>query len=155
MALPSSLSSLTVREAISDALHRVLYGVDAADLALFDSGLTQDATFDIDGKLLEGLDAIHTGLYDHISQLDTTHFMTNIRIDVKEGASTAAVTAHSLAQHYRPKEGREAGTAYYLAGNLYYVDCVKDDQDGLWKAKHWELKVIWSMGDVGVMKRNE
>ncbi|KAK9317837.1 hypothetical protein V1522DRAFT_409055 [Lipomyces starkeyi] len=154
MALPSALPSLGVREAITDALYRCVIGLDTADVALFDSAFTQDASFDLNGKVLDGLNAIHTGCYDFIAKLDTTHFITNIRVDVKDGESKAYVTASALAQHYRPQQGREPGATRLMTGSLYFLDCVKDDKDGLWKVTHWKLKSIWTEGDWGVMTGN-
>ncbi|KAK9323677.1 hypothetical protein V1517DRAFT_88767 [Lipomyces orientalis] len=151
MALPSALPSLSVREAITDALYRGVIGLDTADVALFDSAFTEDAILDINGNVLDGLEAIHTGCYDFIAKLDTTHFITNVRVDVKDGESTASLTASVLAQHYRHKQGREPGATCLMTGGLYFVDCVKDDQDGLWKITHWKLQSIWTEGDGGVM----
>lgn len=151
MALPSALPSLSVREAIIDAIYRGVIGLDTADDALFDSAFTQDAILDINGTVLNGLSAIHTGCYDTVSKLDTTHFITNVRVDINDGESKASMTASALAQHYRHQQGREPGAARLLAGGLYFIDCVKDDKDGLWKMKHWKLKSIWAEGDWGVM----
>ncbi|KAK9482352.1 hypothetical protein V1527DRAFT_476622 [Lipomyces starkeyi] len=154
MALPGALPSLGVREAITDALYRCVIGLDTADIALFDSAFTQDASFDLNGKVLDGLNAIHTGCYDFIAKLDTTHFITNIRVDIKYGESKASVTASALALHYRPQQGLEPGATRLMTGSLYFVDCVKDDKDGLWKVTHWKLKSIWTEGDWGVMTGN-
>ncbi|KAK9491202.1 hypothetical protein V1508DRAFT_226766 [Lipomyces doorenjongii] len=151
MALPSALPSLGVREAITDALYRCVIGLDTADVALFDSGFTQDASFDLNGDVMEGLSAIHTRCYDFIATLDTTHFITNVRVDVKDGESKASMTASALAQHYRHKQGREPGATRFMTGSLYFVDCVKDGEDGLWKIKHLKLQSIWTEGDPGVM----
>lgn len=136
MALPIALPSLSLREAVIDSLYRCVLGLDTADVALFDSAFTKDAILDINGKVMEGLNAIHTECYDLIAKLDTTHFVTNVRVDVKEGESKASVTASVLAQHYRHEQGREPGATSLMAGSLYFVDCVKDDEDGLWKVRH-------------------
>ena len=42
MALPASLPSLTTRDAVIDAVYRVVSAYDLADDALFESGLTKD-----------------------------------------------------------------------------------------------------------------
>ncbi|CAD6586383.1 MAG: hypothetical protein ASARMPRED_002521 [Alectoria sarmentosa] len=157
MAFPTSLSSLNVREAITDAIYRCVLGLDTDDQALFDSAFTPDASFDLNGTVMSGLDAIHTGCYDTVSKLDTTHFISNVRVNVRGGdddgdsTTTASMTASALAQHYRRKQGTEAGATRLLTGSLYFLDLVKDGEDGLWKIKHWRLQLVWTEGDWGVM----
>ena len=151
MAHPTSLSGLGVREAITDALYRCVLGLDTNDRALFDSAFTQDASFDLNGSVMSGLDAIHTGCYDSISKLDTTHFISNVRVNVQEGDSTASMTTSALAQHYRHKQGTEAGATRLLTGSLYFIELVRADKDGLWKMKNWKLQLVWAEGDWGVM----
>ncbi|KAF6220921.1 hypothetical protein HO133_002601 [Letharia lupina] len=151
MAYPSSLASLQVREAISDALYRCVLGLDTANKHLFDSAFTHDASFDLNGTVMSGLDAITTGCYDSISKLDTTHFMSNVRVDVGAGTPTASMTASALAQHYRSKQGTEPGAPRLLTGSLYSLDLLEDDKDGLWKIKHWKLHLVWAEGDWGIL----
>jgi hypothetical protein len=154
MSLPNALPSLGVREAVTDALYRCVLGLDTADQALFDSALTQDATVDLNGDVMSGLDAIHTQCFDKIAKLDTTHFITNVRVLVDGTESNATVTASVLAQHYRHKQGLVAGAARLMAGSLYSLDVVKDEQEGLWKVKHWKLSSIWAEGDWGILTGN-
>lgn len=153
MSLPTSLSSLGVREAITDAVYRCVLGLDTDDKALFDSAFTPDASFDLNGNVMSGLDAIHTGCYDSVSKLDTTHFISNVRVNVRDDgdSTTASMTASALAQHYRRKQGTEAGATRLLTGSLYFLELVKDGEDGLWKIKHWKLQLVWTEGDWGVM----
>jgi hypothetical protein len=40
----------------------------------------------------------------------------------------------------------ERGAPYLLAGSLYFLDCVKDEEDGLWKIKNWRLNIVWREG---------
>ncbi|KAK9453080.1 hypothetical protein V1511DRAFT_489988 [Dipodascopsis uninucleata] len=154
MALPASLDSLSVREAIADAIYRAVGGVDTADHALFESAFTADAIFDLNGNVMDGLDDINSKCYDKVSKLDTSHLITNIRIDIKDGKSSASVTASALAQHYRQNQGTVPDSASFLAGSLYFIDCIKDDSDGLWKIKHWKLKFAWTQGDYSIMTEN-
>ncbi|KAE8374908.1 hypothetical protein BDV26DRAFT_299983 [Aspergillus bertholletiae] len=151
MSYPITLSSLTTREAITDTLYRCVTGFDTADTALFDSAFTKDAIFDLNGRLLEGLESIHKDCYDKVSKMDTIHHISNVRVNMKEGESKASLTASALAQHYRLGEGLQSGTPYLLAGSLYSLDVVRDDEDGLWKITHWKLKIIWAEGDWGVV----
>ena len=149
-SLPAVLSpSLTDREAVADALYRCVGGLDTADSALFNSAFTGDAVFDLNGTIMDGLDAINEQCYASVSKLDTTHFLTNVRINVVD--DKAEVTCSALAQHYRPGQGMQAGASRMLAGSLYWVDLVKDGTDGLWKMKYWKLKPTWGEGDWGVV----
>ncbi|GAB1200326.1 hypothetical protein APSETT444_009696 [Aspergillus pseudonomiae] len=134
--MTTTLPSLSFREAIADALHRAVLAFDIADSALLNSALTADAILDLDG----------------VSKLDTTHFVSNGRVDVIEGASVASMTASVLSQHYRPGTGKVPGAEYLMAGSLYSLDLVRDDTEGLWKIKRWNMKVIWTMGDASVME---
>lgn len=154
MSFPVALSGLTPREAITDSLYRCVLGMDINDVALFDSAFTLDSSFDLNGTVLEGLDNIHTKCYDLIAKLDTTHIISNIRIDLKDGESKASLTASAVGQHYRQGQGKESGATQLLSGGLYYLDLIKDEGDGLWKITHWKLKSTWFNGDLGVMTGN-
>ena len=151
MANPIALQSLSTREAIIDVIYRFHAGFDQADRALFDSVWTPDATLDLHGRVLTGLDAIRAGSYDRISKLDTTHLASNIRVDVKDGSSTASMTASAMGQHFRAGEGEKEGTTQFLAGGVYHIDLVRDGKDGLWKAKYWKLNRLWNQGDMAVV----
>ncbi|KAJ6088814.1 hypothetical protein N7486_009376 [Penicillium sp. IBT 16267x] len=153
-SLPAALPSLTTREAITDTLHRAVLPFDTHDKALLESSFLPDAVLDLDGRVLNGLDEICTQCYDFVSKLDTTHFISNVRINLVEGASTASMTASALSQHYRPNTGKTPGATNFMGGSLYYLDVVRDDTDGSWKIKSWRMKIIWTTGDVGVMTGN-
>lgn len=155
MSFPSSLPSLSLREAITDAAYRCVLGLDTADVALFDSAFHQDATFELNGNVMDGLAAIHSNCYDSISKLDTTHFLSNIRVNMVDNSETkATVTASALAQHYRSGQGNKPDTSHLMSGSLYFMDVDKDAKDGLWKIKSWKMKLIWTEGDWGVMSGN-
>lgn len=74
-----------------------------------------------------------------------------VRVDVRDGADTAALTATSLAQHSPPGRGREPGGPKYTVGGQYSVDLIKN-KSGEWKVKKWVLNVIWDQGDASMMK---
>lgn len=151
MVLQATLTSLTAREGIADALYRASNGLDFIDAKLFDSAFTTDAVFELDGRVMEGLEAIHAGCFDRVAKMDTTHFNTNVRIDVKDGNSQGSLTATTLIQHYRLGEGKHPDATRFLAGTHYDMDVVKDDRDGLWKIKFWRLTVSWWEGDLSIM----
>lgn len=150
MPVPISLSpGLSAREAIADAIYRCVVGLDTDDSALFSSAFTKDAVFDLNGNVMNGLDAINAQCFATVSKLDTTHFINNIRINIA-GESEASATCSALAQHYRPGEGVKPGATSLLTGCLYWLEFVKDDGEGLWKVKTWKLKAVWRSGDPSV-----
>lgn len=150
--LPAVLSpALTGRDAIADALYRLVLGLDTNNKELFDSAFTQTASFTINERVSEGLPAIHTDCFDRISKMDTTHFLTNIRINIADSGTKATATASALAQHYPGGKGLAPNQARLLAGSLYYVDLVKDDASDLWKVQDFKMEVSWKEGDSAVM----
>ncbi|RDW75670.1 hypothetical protein BP5796_06491 [Coleophoma crateriformis] len=152
--LPHILTSLTDREAITDALYRAILAFDNHDVAMFNSAFSgPDATFDLAGTFYDGLEAIRTQLLDFIGPMDTTHMLSNIRVDVKDGASSASLTAYAQAQHSPPGKGTDPAGPKFLAGSTYFLDLVKDKSDGLWKVEKWVMKIIWTQGDGSVMQR--
>jgi hypothetical protein len=154
MSYPHILASLTQREAITDALYRALIGFDENDLSIFNSAfIGQDVDFEFRGNVIHGLDTLRTRFLDFVGPMDTTHMISNVRVDVKDGASTAYLTANALAQHCPPGKGEELDGPKYLAASRYFIDLVKDESDGLWKIKKWAMKIVWTQGDASVMQR--
>ncbi|KAK3109276.1 hypothetical protein LTR53_017643 [Teratosphaeriaceae sp. CCFEE 6253] len=152
MAFPITLSGLTPREAVLDALYRASLAFDTGSAALLHSALTPDAVLDLNGRVLTGIEAILAQSFDVVAKLDTTHFVTNPRVELKAGGMEAAVTTGFLAQHYRQGTGAKGDAARYLVGGVYFVDLVRDEEDGgLWRAKRWIIKSTWSEGDRGVI----
>lgn len=148
-ALPATLTPpLSGREAVADALYRCVYAFDTADDELLKSSLAIDAVFDLKGTIFDGFDAIYSQCYSLVSKMDTTHFVTNLRINITEEDSKAQLTCTSLAQHFNDGEGLKAGSDFKLNGGFYYMDLVKDSGDGLWKIKHWTLRSVWREGDL-------
>ncbi|KAI1322529.1 hypothetical protein F5Y16DRAFT_38931 [Xylariaceae sp. FL0255] len=153
-SLPGALPGLTDREAITDMVYRVSTAFDVADEELLRSAMTEDITFAIESFTVNGVDDIIAKSFGHVSMMTTTHLIGNVRVLHKEGESTAKVTATALAQHYREGEGLSGSDTRYLVGGLYAIDAVKDEKDGLWKARNWFLKPIWKEGDRSVMGRS-
>ncbi|KAI2711951.1 hypothetical protein CBS147332_5587 [Penicillium roqueforti] len=155
-SLPAALTpALSGRDAIADTLYRCVLGLDTNDVALFDSAFTSTATFSIRDKTFSGLPAIRTDIFDMISKLDTTHFVTNIRINIADSGVKAAATASALAQHYRGGKGNEPDQPRLMAGAQYYADLVKDEESGLWKIEAFKMTTSWAEGDRGVMNSTE
>lgn len=152
MADQIKLTGLTPREAVADALHRCVHGIDTNDQTLFASGCVQDSSMlVVAGPVtLEGWTAIN-GYFQRVFNLVTTHIVSNIRIELKDGADTAHMTAHALSYHVRPDDALKKEDTSYTSSCLYDIDLVKDGNDGLWKIKRWELKIQWTTGDIKVL----
>jgi hypothetical protein len=158
MAYPDTLTGLTTREAITDALYRIIIGFDRHDILIFNSACAgDDVAFEIhDGDektKVSGTSTIRDTVLAAVGPMDTQHIISNVRVDVKEGANTASLWAYAMAQHCPPGKGRETDGPKYLVGGEYALDLVKDDGDGLWKIKKFVLKIIWKQGDALVMGR--
>lgn len=151
---PIVLSSLSKREAITDAIYRAILAVDTNDMPMLLSAIApgEDTCFEREGTVVKGADAIKKRMMDMIGPMNTTHTVSNIRVDVKDGADTAFVTATAVAQHYRAGEGADGASQHLLVGGLYNIHLVEDKSDGLWKIKKWILKPVWRDGDRSVMQ---
>ncbi|KAL3489614.1 SnoaL-like domain-containing protein [Aspergillus germanicus] len=157
-ALPIHLSPpLSPREAIADALYRCNEGLDTNNKPLFDSSFTETATLEVNGTASEGLAAIQTNCFNVLGRKNTTHFVSNIRINIEESGEKAVMSAYSLAQHYREGEGisEKGDQERLLAGNLYHLDLVKETGaagGGLWRIERFVVQSSWAEGFWGVMK---
>jgi len=152
MATPVSLTALTPREAIADALHRVLLGIDSNNQDLFSSACSKTSSMTViaGGYTISGWTAIND-FFLRIFALVTTHITSNIRIELKDGADTASMNAHALAYHVKPEDALNVEDTSYTASCLYFLDLVRDGGDGLWKIERWEIKTLWTTGDIGVL----
>lgn len=150
-SLPTTLTPpLSGREAVADAAYRALLGFDTNRLDLFQSAFTQDATLTMhDGEPTSGLGNIVSWLFSKMSKLDTTHHLTNIRINIDEASNRATLSANVLAQHYCGGKGADPKAAGLLVGALYMLDLVKEDGDvEIWKIARWRVQSMWREGDV-------
>lgn len=152
MADMISLTSFSPREAVADALHRCVLGLDSDDRDLFESAcLTNESMIFIGGGFtLEGWTAINE-IFERVFTLITTHVVSNIRVQLKDGQDTAFLTAHATSYHVRPDDALKQEDTSYTAGSLYSINLVRDGNDALWKIKRWEIKVLWTTGDKAVL----
>jgi SnoaL-like domain len=153
MAYPLSLSGLSTREQISDAIFRACLGLDSNNKALWESAWASDPeiSMDIGGNVLTGLENMNKNCFDNIGPMDTEHLITSVRIDVQEGASVSHVTANALNQHFRKGQGNDANAEHLLTGSIYDIHVVKVNS-GEWKLKTWAAKIIWRQGTSAVMR---
>jgi hypothetical protein len=152
MADSIALTGLTPREAIADALHRCVLGIDSNDRRIFESACLKDESMTVvAGPFnIEGWAAIDD-FFRKLFELVTTHTISNVRIDLEGDAHMASMTAHAISYHVWPDDALKQEDTSYTASSLYDIDLVKDATDGLWKIKRWEIKVLWTTGDRAVL----
>ena len=148
--LPVQLAGgLTDREAIADALYRAVLAFDHPDEALLRSAMTDDAKAEIPGvAAANGIEELKAVVYDRVSKLDTTHFLSNMRVNI-QSSTTAKVTCSAMAQHCPAGKGMDPTGKKFTSGSMYQCDVVKVDE--LWKIKYWTAQMIWFDGDRAVM----
>jgi len=157
---PIHIKGLSDREAIVDTCLRFVDGMDACDEAMITSAFTEDTVFHmgdwVNGSesgsttAIEGRNKTIAVIMAGVARLDTMHQLSNFRINIAEDGVTAGITFDSLAQHYRPGEGRTPGTKMFLMGNRLSGQ-VKRGDDGLWRIKNLTLRCRWHDGDIGIM----
>lgn len=153
MAHSISLTSLSPREAVIDAVYRFVAGIDDNNAELYESALLKgkDTCFIVGETRIEGTDTVDEYIYKNIFPLKTTHHITNFRVDLTD-ENTAALACTAIAYHWRAVEAFEPDSKPYTTGGLYFIDLVKDRSDGLWKIKKWTLKLNWAQGDRSVVR---
>lgn len=146
----ANLTSLTTREAIGDALYRCVLGIDSNNQSLFESACLQDERMAVVAgpAKLEGWTAVNA-YFQRLFFLVTTHTISNMRIESRD-AMNASMTAHAMSYHIRPEDELKPEDMSYTASSLYDLNLVKDE-DGLWKIKRWQIKVLWTTGDIKVL----
>ena len=155
--MPNS-NGLTDREAITDAIVRLVLSIDDGDAELLSSTITDDMVMDLTGlnesgfayRPFVGKEMVVQGLMKAVgTSLDTTHHVSNFRIDL--GIDSAKLDCYALAQHFRRGEGLSSkSNDCFLAGNKYHSIVVREE--GVWKVKRLEVKAAWTYGDGSVMK---
>ncbi|MEU4390289.1 nuclear transport factor 2 family protein [Kribbella sp. NPDC023855] len=146
------LEQLLDREEVIDALYRFGLGQDLRDRELFASAFAADAVLDfrpaatkcgLDIPLMEGRDTIVGTILDPKVRIDTTHVVTNARVELD--GDTARLTAIVEAQHL-PKDDH---SRHALLKNLYAVEAVRDGSR--WVMRHVHIDNVWFTGDPWVI----
>lgn len=146
------LCGLTTREAIADAFYRLMSALDENDVAVFDSAMMSDITQDFNGQTRHGIEAVRAHALGVVGPLDSTHFVTNIRIDVEnDAAETATLTGNTLALHYPSGSGRSQSNRRLVGGSRHKIEMTKDEREGLWRFQTWTIRTVWFEGDYSVM----
>jgi hypothetical protein len=147
-----TLQLLADQVAITDALLRFANGMDTDDLELISSAFAADGVADfgpaadklgITFPLLEGNDTITQGLGGFASALDTSHTVSNVRIE--HAGDTATMYALVEAQHF-PKGVKDRNI---LMKNRYNVIARRAGQQ--WVITRMTIDNIWSQGDITVV----
>lgn len=125
---------------------------DPGARALFESAFTEDATLDfrpaantcgIDVPLMEGRRMITEVIMNPATRIDTTHVVTNPRVQVSRGE--AALTTLVEAQHLpRTDHARHA-----LLKNIYTASLRREDH--LWRMTRLRIECVWFTGDPQVI----
>jgi hypothetical protein len=97
-------------------------------------------------SVMSGLSDIRKNIFDIVGPMDTTHSTATVRVNLKDGADTATLTAISTAQHSPPGKGRDPNGPKYTSGGEYEVDLIRDES-GVWRIKKLVLRIIWTQGD--------
>lgn len=138
--------------AVIDTLHRFAAGIDLKDSALLASAFTLDAVSDFrpaaakagfEYPVLEGRDTIVGALSGALSQLDTTHSVSNARVTLD--GNNARMDALVEAQHVPQNDP----SRHYLMKNRYDVELVRDD--GGWLIQRVTVDNVWRSGDPAVL----
>lgn len=148
----SSAQQVADKLAVVDALYRFAAGIDFGDQTLLASALAEDAISDFrpaaakagfEYPVIEGREAIVTALSASLSKLDTTHSVSNPRVNLD--GDKAYLEALVEAQHV-PKDDN---SRHYLMKNHYKVDLVRQGSD--WVIQRTVVDNIWRHGDQGVL----
>jgi len=149
MSNPIEITGLSAREEVIDAFNRVMIGLDDSNLEFFNSAVVQndDTKLVIGDKTTQGYEAIRDYMVNRIFPLATTHNLSNFRVNFIND-SLAQVRANAIAFHSKSEKAIfQADNEPFVTGAVYLVDVVKDEADGLWKFKQWDLKIHWTTGD--------
>ncbi|KAF4869697.1 hypothetical protein CGCSCA1_v011246 [Colletotrichum siamense] len=143
-------NGLTPREAVADALCHIMSAFDENDASLLASAVTPDITLTINGNDVSGFENVKAHSLNTVGPMDTTHFATNIRIDVADNdAAIATLTANNLALPYTGWDGFGSSERKLLGGSKHVIELSEDEKDGLYKVNLWHMKTAWKEGGTG------
>ncbi|MFU2510775.1 nuclear transport factor 2 family protein [Pseudoalteromonas sp. ASV78] len=142
----------TDKLAIAETLYRFAAGIDLRNRDLLESAFANNAVSDFrpaaakagfEFPVLENKENIVTALINSLSQLDTTHSVSNPRICVN--GDTAHMEAIVEAQHLP----RNDHSKHYLMKNRYDIELVR--QGEVWVIQHVTIDNVWRSGDPQVL----
>jgi len=146
----AEVRALNDRQHIVDALHRFAAGQDLRRPELFLSAFTDDARLDFteparrfgaDVPVMVGRDAIG-GIMTRLGPLDTTHTVTNARVELQGDATLLALVE---AQHVT----RAAPERRLLLKNLYETSLTRAGE--VWQIHSLVIRNVWHEGEPSVL----
>ena len=147
----AEVRALNDRQHIVDALHRFAAGQDLRRPELFLSAFTDDARLDFteparrfgaDVPVMVGRDAIG-GIMTTLAPLDTTHTVTNARVELQGDAATLLALVE--AQHVT----RAAPERRLLLKNLYETSLTRAGE--VWQIHSLVIRNVWHEGEPSVL----
>jgi hypothetical protein len=157
-----TIRDLTDRAEIAETFYRYAAGLDLGDAALLESVLTEDAVIDLtaattklglDFPVLAPREVVVGALIGAVGPLDTSHSITNLRIEL--AGDTATVRCYAQAQHYLPGEGPQPSrTRHALMMGRYDAELARDGERG--DGQHWRIRrllidLAWFDGDPQIL----
>lgn len=144
--------SVADKLAVVDALHRFAAGIDLKDSELLASAFAVDAVSDFrpaaakagfEYPVIQGRETIVSALANSLSQIDTTHSVSNPRVRVD--GDSARMDALVEAQHVPTRDP----SMHYLMKNRYDVELVREGD--AWVIQHFTIDNVWRSGDPAVL----
>lgn len=138
--------------AVVETLYRFAAGIDLRDNKLLASVFAEDAISDFRpaGKkagfeypVLEGRESIVAALTGSLSEIDTTHSVSNPRVTIN--GDRAIMDALVEAQHLPSNDH----SRYYLMKNRYDVELIR--QENAWVIQRVTIDNVWRSGDPSVL----
>ena len=152
MNLEQAILEVRDRLEIADALYRFGAAIDSNSEELFVSALAPDAIVDmtpgnklwgLELPVFQGRDIVIQALRNSVCLLDTTHVVTNPRIEINGDA--AKLYAIVEAQHLPPDDH----SRHCLMKNQYDVSLVRNGD--YWVIKHMLVKGVWFTGKPNIL----
>jgi ketosteroid isomerase-like protein len=152
-----ALKEIWDRVEITDAIYRYTAALDYGDAALMESALTEDAVVDLtpftskvglDFPVLAPREVVVGALIGAVGPLDTSHLVSNVRVEVS--GDTATARCYAQAQHFLPGQGPLPDqTRHALAMNRYTAHLARDGQR--WRISRLVIDNAWFEGDPQVL----
>lgn len=152
MNVEQVILEVQTRLEIVDALYRFGAEIDLNSEDLLMSALTADVIVDmtpgnqlwgLELPVFQGRDMVIQALRNSVGLLDTTHVVTNPRIQIN--GDTAKLDAIVEAQHLLPTDH----SRHCLMKNRYDVSVVRNG--GRWIIKHMQVNGVWFTGEPSIL----
>ncbi|HYQ23055.1 nuclear transport factor 2 family protein [Stenotrophomonas sp.] len=153
MSVPSTTEHLASdKQSVLEALYRFAAGIDLRDRTLLASAFAENAISDFrpaaakagfEYPVLQGRDIIVEALASSLSQVDTTHSISNPRVRID--GDSASVDLLVEAQH----ASRDDPGSHYLMKNRY--DVALSRKGDVWVIEQVTVDNVWRTGNPRVL----